>query len=139
MQMAQKLQPSVLFIDGAHKPFIKKATGSVKEEDPRKLGKLLVKAIVKNISSEDAIMLIGVTNEPWNSKLKQMKQCYEKIVFFPPKLDYGTALMAWNRGLELKGIVNFDCSALAQVTRDYAIGDILDSIDAYIQFQRMMM
>ena len=130
-QMAVKFQPSVLFIDGAHKPFIRRITSDVAVEDPRKLGKYLLKNILKNLTNEDAVKLIGVTNEPWNCNFLQMKQCYEKFAVFPAKLDYGTAVMAWKTGLKLKRILNVDVSSLAQATRNFSVGDILDSINTW--------
>ncbi|XP_070498782.1 dynein regulatory complex protein 11-like [Chironomus tepperi] len=131
IQMAVKFQPSVLFIDGAHKPFIRKISSDIAGEDPRKLGKYLLKNIVKNLTDEDAVKLIGVTNEPWNCNFLQMKQCYEKFAVFPAKLDYGTAVMAWKTGFKLKRILNVDVSSLAQATRNFSVGDILDSIDTW--------
>jgi IQ and AAA domain-containing protein len=138
MQMAKKLQPSVIFIEGAHKPFIRVVTNAEFSENPRKLGQFLMKKIVKKLKNEDAIMLMGTTNQPWNCNFMQLRQCYEKIVAFPPTLDYGTALMTWNKGLRLKKIYNFDASSLARVTRNYTIGDILDLIDRHVDLRRKM-
>jgi SpoVK/Ycf46/Vps4 family AAA+-type ATPase len=131
VQMAVKFQPSVLFIDGAHKPFIKRISSDIADEDPRKLGKYLQKNIVKYLSNEDAVKLIGVTNEPWNCNFLQLRQCFEKFAVFPAKLDYGTAVMAWKMGLKLKRILNVDISSLAQTTRNFSVGDILNSIDTW--------
>lgn len=138
MQMAKKLQPSVIFIDGAHKPFIKIMSDVDKAEDPKKLGRFLLKKVVKKLNKEDAVMLMGTTNQPWNCNFAQLRRCYEKIVAFPPTVDYGTALMTWNKGLRLKNIYNFNASALAQITRNYAIGDILDLIDRHVDLRRRM-
>ena len=138
LQMAVKFQPSVLFIDGAHKPFIKRIAGDVSDENPRKLGRYLFKDVLKNLTKEDAVMLIGVTNEPWNCNFLQMRQCYEKFAVFPAKLDFGTAVMAWKTGLKLKRIINFDVSSLAQVTRSFSVGDILESIDTCLALNRRM-
>lgn len=139
MQMAKKLQPSVIFIDGAHKPFIRKMSEADRAEDPKKLGRFLLKKIVKKLKKEDAaVMLMGTTNQPWNCNFVQLRQCYEKIVTFPPTIDYGTALMTWNKGIRLKKIYNFDASPLARVTRNYAIGDILDLIDRHVDLRRRM-
>lgn len=138
MQMAKKLQPSVIFIDGAHKPFIKKIEDEEKSEIPRKLGGFLLKKIVKNLTNEDAILLMATTNQPWNCNYAQLRQCFEKIVMIPPTLDYGTALMAWNKGLEIKKISNFNASPLAQTTRNFTVGDILDLIDRHVDLRRRM-
>lgn len=138
MQMARKLQPAVLLIDGAHKPFIKTMTEGDKEDDPKKLGKFLLKNVVKKLASDDAIILVATTNQPWNCKYAQLKKCFEKIVSFPPTLDYGTAVMTWTKGLQSKGIYNFEVSSLARVTRNYTIGSILELIDGHIDLRRRM-
>lgn len=136
MQMAKKLQPSVIFIDGAHKPFIRQIEEQEKAEYPRKLGAFLLRKVVKKLTSEDAIMLIATTNQPWNCNYGQLRQCFEKIVMLPPTLDYGTALMTWNKGLEMKKIYNFNASPLAQATRNFTVGDILDLIDRHVDLRR---
>ena len=138
MKMAKTFEPSVIFIDGAHKPFIRKMTDDEKAENPKKLGSYLLKSIVKKLTNEDAVMLMSTTNQPFNCNFEQLKQCYEKIIMFPPTLDYGTALMAWNKGLELKNIYNFDSSALARVTRNYTIGEILEMINDHLNIRRRM-
>lgn len=107
-------------------------------EFPKKLGRVLLKNIVKKLSPDDAIMLIGTTNQPWNCSYGLMRQCYERFVVFPPVLDYGTAVMAWNKGLQSKKIFNFDVSSLAKLTRNYTIGDILEFINQYVDLQRRM-
>jgi SpoVK/Ycf46/Vps4 family AAA+-type ATPase len=136
LQVAAKFQPSVLFIDGAHKPFIRKASDEVRLENPWKLGRHLYTNVVKNLTSEDAVMLIGVTSEPWNCNFRSLRVCYEKFAVFPPKLDHGTAVKAWQTGLRMKRILNLDVSALAEVSRVFTVGDILDVIDKHIDFER---
>jgi SpoVK/Ycf46/Vps4 family AAA+-type ATPase len=139
MQMAIKFQPSVILVDGAHKPFIRKITEKVKAENPKKLGKFLVKYIVRQLTAEDAVVLIGTTNEPWNCNPASLKSCYEKFLSFPTKLDYQTAMTAWRKGLEKKRIYNFDASSLGEVTRNFTTGDILDAIDSYVNLKRRVM
>lgn len=138
VQVAKKVQPSVIFIDGAHKPFIRKISEGGNFENPRKLGRFLFKSVVKKMTNEDAVMIIGTTNDPLNCSFAQLRMCFEKIVMFPPTLDYETALMTWNKGLELKRIFNFNASPIAHVTRNYAIGDILDLIDKHVNLRRRM-
>lgn len=138
MQMAKKLQPTVIFIDGAHKPFMRKMTEEDAKEEPKKLGKFLQKKVVKKLSKEDAVMLIGTTNDPGNCNIAQLRKCFDKVVTFPGTLDYGTALMAWNRGLYSKKVYDFDASGLAKVTRNYSTGDILELIDCHLNLRRRM-
>lgn len=136
--MARKLQPSVLFIDGAHLPFAKKISDIDKANNPRKLGQYLIKSIVKKISKEDLVMLMATTNEPWNCNFGKLYQTYEKIYMLPPIVDYNTTLMTWNKGLQDKKIYHFDASAIAQLTRKYTTGDILDIIEKHLHLRRRM-
>lgn len=141
IQVAKKLQPSVIFLDGAHKPFIKSIPPDEIADEPRKLGRFLFAKIAKKISANDAVLLIGTTNQPWNSNYVSLRACFQKFITFPAQLDYGTARMTWNEGLRKKKIYDFDdsaLSALAMVTRNYSIGDILDFIDKHIDRQRSL-
>lgn len=139
MELARKFQPSVILVDGAHKPTIKRITESIKHENPKKLGKFLTKYIVKQLTADDAVFLVGVTSEPFNCSLASLKSCYEKFINFPPKLDYQTAVWAWQKGLETKRIYNFNAASLGEVTRNFTTGDILDSIDSYVDLRRRVM
>lgn len=138
LEMAKKLQPTVIFIDGAHKSFIRKISQEEIADDPAKLGKFLQRSVVKKLKADDAVMLIATTNQPWNCNFGALRKCYEKIVTFPSTLDYGTALMTWTKGLKTKNIRNFDASALARVTRNYTTGDILEFIESHVNLRRRM-
>lgn len=138
MQVAKKLQPSVILIDGAHKPFIKRTPPEEVDEAPRKLGRFLRAKIVKKLSGRDAVLLIGITNQPWNCNYVSLRKCFEKFVTFPGELDYGTALLTWQVGLRNKRVRDFDASALASVTRNYSTGDILEFIDGHVDLRRRM-
>jgi IQ and AAA domain-containing protein len=140
IQVAKKLQPSVIFVDGAHKPFIKNITPDEIADEPRKLGRFLFAKITKKISATDAVLLIGTTNQPWNSNYASLRACFQKFITFPAQVDYGTTLMIWNEGLRKKKIYDFDTSALAalaMVTRNYSTGDILDLIDKHLDLKRV--
>jgi IQ and AAA domain-containing protein len=139
MEMARKFQPSVILLDGAHKPFIRKIAEEIKDENPRKLGKYLLKYVVKQLNSQDAVLLIGTTNEPWNCSLTSLKSCYEKFLNFPSKMDFQTTVLAWQKGLEGKRIFNFKAASLGEVCRNFTTGDILGSIDAYVDLRRRVM
>lgn len=138
MMVARQVQPTVIFLDGAHKPFAWKIPSEEISENPRKLGPFLYRTIVKKLTNEDSVMLIATTNQPWNCSFSSLRQCFEKIVTLPPTLDYGTALMTWTAGLRSLNIYNFDVSALARVTRKYSTGDILEFIESHVDLRRRM-
>lgn len=138
-QMAKVLQPTILMIDGGHKPFYKKVPKTEKDSDPKKLGKYLIKQILKPIKQEDKIMLIGTTNEPWNSALGKMKKCYEKILLLP-RADYGNAFITWRQELlKLLGVPRDIClSPLAMVSQGFSTGDIIECIQKSVDIRRRM-
>lgn len=137
-QMSRILQPSVLFINGAHKPFYKKIPKAEVPDEPRKLGKYLVK-LMKGFKKDERVMLIGTTNEPWNSKIGKMKKCYEKILLVP-RSDYGTTFMTWHHELlNLLGVPRDICvSPLAMVTQGLSTGQIMSCIRENVDIERRM-
>lgn len=79
------MQPAVIYMNGAEKPFMKKVPKTDKT-DPKRLKKDLPR-LVKSFCSEDQIMLIGVSNTPWECDQKALQQTYNKFIFIP-KPDY---------------------------------------------------
>ncbi len=138
-QVAKKLQPSVLFIDGAHKPFIKKMTPEEKALKPKKIGKHLFKKLVKSIGPNDRVMLMGTSNEPWNCKFGKFKKCFEKFVIFPGAMDYSTSFLVWHKSMVKINLHDFDCSTIANLTRRYGPGDIIEIIEKQLSLRRRMM
>lgn len=79
-------------MDGAEKPFIKKTPKNDKT-DPKRLKKELPK-LVKNITNEDRVILIGITNTPWEGDQKLLFQTYDKVIFIP-RPDYSSLSVIW--------------------------------------------
>lgn len=140
LQMAKKLQPTILFIDGAHKPFYKKVPAAEKYLDPTKLGKYLLKNIVKRIQREDLIMLIGTTSEPWNGQLGKMKKCYERSFLLQPQADFSTLCLIWHERIQKYHSAPkiFEVQPMAQVLKGYSTGDILERVDLVLNFRRRL-
>lgn len=82
-------------------------------------------------------MLIGTTNEPWNSNVKQMKKIYERILMVPGT-DYGSTFLTWRTGLlDLQGVDRLkDFSALSSVTKYFGTTKILDVIRNEVDINR---
>ncbi|XP_025270729.1 dynein regulatory complex protein 11 isoform X2 [Camponotus floridanus] len=91
-KVSRLLQPSVIFMDDAEKPFVKKVPKTDKT-DPKRLRKDLPK-LVKSIVGEDRILLIGTSNKPWDGDQKLLYQTYDKIIYIP-RPDYGTVSLIW--------------------------------------------
>lgn len=138
-QMARILQPTIYFINGAHKPFYKKIPKEEQALQPKKLGGALFKTLVKPIKKDEKIMLIGTTNEPWNSALGKMKKCYEKILLIP-KTDYGNVFITWrNELLKKLGVPrDINVSPLAMVTQGISTGQIIENVSNSIDIRRRM-
>lgn len=92
MKLSRLLQPSVIFMDSAEKPFVKKIPKADKT-DPKRLKKDLPK-LVKNITNEDRVILIGTSNSPWDADQKLLYQTYDKVIYIP-RPDYGTMSIVW--------------------------------------------
>lgn len=87
-KVSRILQPSVIFIDGAEKPFYKKVPKPEKQFKPKKMKKYIFKDLVKPILPEDRVMLLSTSNQPWNTAAKPFIKCFEKIIMIPRYFIY---------------------------------------------------
>lgn len=78
-KMSRLLQPSIIFLDGAEKPFYKKVPAAEKKDEPKKMGKQLFKGIVKTIKPEDRVLVLGITGQPWAAKAAGLKKAFERV------------------------------------------------------------
>ncbi|XP_043471559.1 dynein regulatory complex protein 11 [Leptopilina heterotoma] len=136
-KVSKLLQPSVIFMDGAEKPFVKKVPKSDKT-DPKRLKKDLSK-LVKNITNEDRVILIGTSSSPWEGDQKLLYQTYDKVIFIP-RPDYGSMSLIWKELLyKYAGISRqFDTSGMAKVCDGFTIGTVLSSIKEVMTTKRMV-
>ncbi|KAG5668405.1 hypothetical protein PVAND_016345 [Polypedilum vanderplanki] len=141
MHLVQKvsrlLQPTILYFEDAEKPFMKKIP-KTDRTDPKRLKKDLQK-IVKNIAPEDRVMLIGVSNAPWDADQKLFQQTYNRFIYVP-RPDYGALSCAWREMLsQYSGVSKtFDAGAMAKVSDGYTIGAISSCIRDVITCKRML-
>lgn len=138
-KMSRILQPSILFIDGAHKPFYKKIPENEVIYDPKRIGKYIIKKIVKPIKQSEKIMLIGTSNEPWNCQLGKFKKCYTNFIFVPPT-DYNTRFLLWKSELEKNFGVprDFSIFPLALMSEGYSPGQIAENVKKIVDIRRRM-
>ncbi|XP_011862615.1 PREDICTED: IQ and AAA domain-containing protein 1 isoform X2 [Vollenhovia emeryi] len=136
-KVSRLLQPSVIFMDDAEKPFVKKVAKTDKT-DPKRLRKDLPK-LVKNITSEDRVLFIGTSNKPWDGDPKLLYQTYDKVIYIP-RPDYGTVSFIWKDLLyKYSGISRqFDTSAVAKACDGFTIGTILAAINEIMTTKRMV-
>lgn len=78
-KMSKILQPSIIFFDGAEKPFYKKVPKQEKDLEPKRLGKHILKKLVKPIKPEHRVLVLGITDAPYAAKGKSLNKAYEKV------------------------------------------------------------
>ncbi|KAL6440740.1 hypothetical protein ACFW04_003292 [Cataglyphis niger] len=136
-KVSRLLQPSVIFMDDAEKPFVKKVPKTDKT-DPKRLRKDLPK-LVKSITGEDRVLLIGTSSKPWDGDQKLLYQTYDKVIYIP-RPDYGTVSLIWKDLLYKYSGINrqFDTSAMAKACDGFTVGTILATIDEVMTTKRMV-
>nr|XP_034178795.1 dynein regulatory complex protein 11 [Osmia lignaria] len=136
-KVSRLLQPSVIFMDGAEKLFTKKVAKTDKT-DPKRLKKDLPK-LVKNITNEDRVILIGTSSSPWDGDQKLLYQTYDKVIYIP-RPDYGTMSLVWKDLLYKYSGINrqFDTSVIAKVCDGFTIGAVLTSINEVMTTKRIV-
>lgn len=93
-KVARLLQPSIIYMGDAERPFMKKVPKGDKT-DPKRLKKDLGR-IIKNIGPEDRVIFIGTSNSPWDADQKLLQQIYSKFIYIP-RPDYGVLSFAWKQ------------------------------------------
>ncbi|CAK1583887.1 unnamed protein product [Parnassius mnemosyne] len=137
MKVSRLLQPSVIWMDDAEKPFVKKIPKTDKT-DPKRLKKDLVK-IIKGICPEDRVLFIGTSRIPWEAEQKLLFQCYSKVIQIP-RADYGSISLMWRTKLHKAGALSqrLDVSCLSRVSDSYTIGSLLSVLDDVLTTKRRL-
>ncbi|KAG4065986.1 hypothetical protein HA402_001233 [Bradysia odoriphaga] len=134
-KLSKILAPSVLFINNAHYPFLKKVTPEIEDQQPLLLGKHLPK-LKKGIKKNEKVLLIGTTNQPFSAKPGPFRKTFEKVaVCYGP--DYSSTLLAWQKVLPPMGVdPEFDYSTLAKMTKYYQMSQILSAPKKVLNLER---
>ncbi|XP_044269643.1 dynein regulatory complex protein 11 [Tribolium madens] len=137
VKVSRLLQPSVIYMDCAERPFVKKIPKTDKT-DPKRLKKDLPK-IVKNFSPEDRVMLIGVSSCPWESDQKLLQQVYQKFILVP-KPDYSSRYCVWSYLLSKYSAISwqFDTSVVSKISDGFTIGSIVSTFEEVMTIKRML-
>ncbi|XP_071454144.1 dynein regulatory complex protein 11-like [Hetaerina americana] len=136
-KMSRILQPSIIFYDNAEKAFIKKVPKS-DTSNPRRLGKILPK-ITKGIKPIDRVMLIGISERPFDAKQKGLNKTFQKFIYVPrPK--YATLCQHWNDILYDYGRLNngFDYHTMAKISDGYNLASISRVIGNHLTCMRLL-
>lgn len=78
-KMSKLLQPSIIYFNKAERIFYKKVPKDERELDPKRVGKKLVKGIIKTIKPEDRVLVLGVTCAPWLAQAAKLKKAFERV------------------------------------------------------------
>ncbi|CAH2094784.1 unnamed protein product [Euphydryas editha] len=137
MKVSRLLQPSVIWMDDAEKPFVKKVPKTDKT-DPKRLKKDLVK-IIKGILPEDRVLFIGTSKTPWDAEQKLLFQCYSKVIQIP-RADYGSISLMWRTKLHRAGALSprLELSCLSRVCDSYTIGTLLSALHSVLTTKRRL-
>ncbi|KAK4877607.1 hypothetical protein RN001_010113 [Aquatica leii] len=137
LKMSRLLQPSVIYMDCAERPFVKKIP-KTDNTDPKRLKKDLPK-IIKNFSPEDRVMLIGVTNCPWESDQKLLQQVYQKYLIIP-RGGYSSRYLVWKELLGKYTAISwqFDFSGMSRISDGYTVGSLIETVNEVITVKRML-
>ena len=76
IKVSKQMQPSVIYIDNAEKTFLKKVSKTDKS-DPKRLKKDLPR-LVRSLTPEDRVLLIGSSRCPW--------ECEQKVINYAKSL-----------------------------------------------------
>uniref|UniRef100_A0AAR5Q5M1 ATPase AAA-type core domain-containing protein n=1 Tax=Dendroctonus ponderosae TaxID=77166 RepID=A0AAR5Q5M1_DENPD len=157
VKVSRLLQPSVIYMDNAERPFVKKVP-KTDRTDPKRLKKDLPK-MVKNFGTEDRVILIGATNCPWESDQKLLQQVYQKFLIIPrPKyssryassrilaafgrdtpndrIKYAIWTHLLNRHMPVSW--KFDTSVVSKISDGYTVGSIVSTVKEVITVKRML-
>ncbi|EZA60539.1 IQ and AAA domain-containing protein [Ooceraea biroi] len=136
-KVSRLLQPSVIFMDEAEKPFVKKVPKTDKT-DPKRMKKDLPR-LVRNVTAEDRVLIVGTSNKPWDGDQKLLFQAYDKVIYIP-RPDYGSMSLVWKDLLyKYSGISRqFDTSAMAKACDGFTIGTVLAVLDEVMTTKRMV-
>ncbi|XP_017844860.1 dynein regulatory complex protein 11 [Drosophila busckii] len=123
LKVSRLLQPAVIYMGDAERPFMKKIP-KTDRTDPKRLKKDLPK-LIKNIAPEDRVIFVGTSNLPWEADQKMLQSVYNRFIYIP-RPDYGAMSHAWKTLLHeySGGISNLDTSAMAKISDGYTIGAI---------------
>ncbi|XP_013111393.2 dynein regulatory complex protein 11 [Stomoxys calcitrans] len=137
LKVSRLLQPAVIFMDDAEKPFMKKIP-KTDRTDPKRLKKDLPK-LIRNIAPEDRVLFIGTSSLPWEADQKLLQQTYNRFIYIP-RPDYGALSHAWKTLLceYSGGLSNLDCSVMAKISDGYTIGSVNATLKEVLTCKRKL-
>lgn len=137
-KISRLMQPTIILVENAEKLFYKKVPKEDKKFDPTRLSKDFYAQIVKPLSAQDKIMIIGTATEPWLAKSGPMSKVFPSTIMIPSS-DYGSIYYVLTRMLMKYHGVNRDIAVnpAAQVLRGYSISVIKTAVEKLMSGRRL--
>ncbi|KAK9877836.1 hypothetical protein WA026_020068 [Henosepilachna vigintioctopunctata] len=137
MKVSKLFQPSVIYMNDAEKPFIKR-TPKTDKTDPKRLKKDLPK-LIKYLTPEDKIILIGVSRNPWECEQRLLQSVYQKFILVP-RLDYSSRFTIWTSLLNKYSAAGwqFDTTIITKLSDGYTVGAIVATIKEVLTVKRTL-
>jgi len=135
-KVANKMQPSVIWIDNAHKAYLKKLDKDDKSE-PKRLAKLIPK-LLKFFRPGLRLLLVGTSTTPFKAK-KGLFKAYQRIIMVP-RPEYGSRYALWSAMIvKFGGIItnSLNISSLAKMSEGYTQKHIIESIKQVLTEKRL--
>uniref|UniRef100_A0A1A9V300 ATPase AAA-type core domain-containing protein n=1 Tax=Glossina austeni TaxID=7395 RepID=A0A1A9V300_GLOAU len=140
IKVARAFQPTIIFINDAHRVFWKKVPKEQEDLKPQLLAAPFQKKLLKPIRKTDRIMIVGTTDQPWVASGK-FNKVFQRMLLIP-RSEYGSLFLLWleyliqNVGGE--DVKDYMVTALTKVFRNYQTGDVVANINTTLNIQRRM-
>uniref|UniRef100_A0A1A9WAA2 ATPase AAA-type core domain-containing protein n=1 Tax=Glossina brevipalpis TaxID=37001 RepID=A0A1A9WAA2_9MUSC len=140
MKVARAFQPTIIFINDAHRVFWRKVPKDQEDLKPQLLAVPFQKKLLKPIKKTDRIMIVGTTDQPWAASGK-FNKAFQKMLLIP-RSEYGSLFLLWleyliqNVGGE--DVKDYMVTALTKVFRNYQTGDVVNNINITLNIERRM-
>lgn len=140
MKVAKAFQPTIIYIQDAHRIFWNKIPKDQVDIKPTLLRESLVKDIIKSIGKDDKIMVVGTSCLPWSAN-KKFKKVFQNMLLIPES-NYGSIFLMWlellTQNIDSNFYDDFILSALAKVFHKYNTGDIINNVKNSLNIERRM-
>ncbi|GAB6029165.1 hypothetical protein CHUAL_004941 [Chamberlinius hualienensis] len=127
-KVGRAMQPSVILVEDADQMFIKNLS-KVDKSDPKRLKKGLQK-LIKGISGDDLMIVIGTARRPFECDMKALGATYNKIIMLQ-KPDHSTRNTLWKTKIRSLGgseLSSVDFGNLVKVSDGYSSGAIVNCV-----------
>ncbi|XP_014285305.1 dynein regulatory complex protein 11 isoform X2 [Halyomorpha halys] len=135
IKVAKAYEPTVIFIEGAEKPFYKKVPKNEKAMRPGAL-KGVVPKLLKAIKNVDRIMVLATAEFPWMSKPK-LASVYQKVLICPESDYHCVSALVQKTILSNHGVDRqFDTSVPSAFFQGMPLNEIEDKLKAIFTVER---